>query len=228
MTEAVAIPHHTLHESKKSRSIELSGWHITATTDRISSASDCDALQASLGFALPEMTFGRNRLTLEHQPSGWKYSFATEAALKGVKNGELEEGDGGVKVGYADKWMESRYVGLTQKVAADTQSANRTKPSSTLPMPKTVPTKPYDWTYTTTYAGHEDSAPSASRSAPLWRPAEAGNSSHAIPYAELSRPDPILFYAEIPLFEDELHDNGSSNLLVKIVSFSGFFNTSIL
>lgn len=36
--------------------------------------------------------------------------------------------------------------------------------------------------------------------------------------AELTRPDPILFYAEIPLFEDELHDNGSSSLLVRIVS----------
>ena len=35
--------------------------------------------------------------------------------------------------------------------------------------------------------------------------------------AELTRQDPILFYAEIPLFEDELHDNGSSDLLVRIV-----------
>lgn len=34
--------------------------------------------------------------------------------------------------------------------------------------------------------------------------------------AELTRPDPILFYAEIPLFEDELHDNGSSALIVRI------------
>jgi type 2A phosphatase activator TIP41 len=36
--------------------------------------------------------------------------------------------------------------------------------------------------------------------------------------AELTRPDPILFYAEIPLFESELDDNGSSSLLVRIVS----------
>ena len=42
--------------------------------------------------------------------------------------------------------------------------------------------------------------------------------SHSIPYDQLSRPDPILFYAEIPLFEDELHDNGSSHLTVRIVS----------
>lgn len=78
-------------------------------------------------------------------------------------------------------------------------------------MPKTVPTKPYDWTYTTTYPGHPKSAVS-------WTSADPDNASHTIPIAELTRPDPILFYAEIPLFEDELHDNGSSNLLVRIVS----------
>jgi type 2A phosphatase activator TIP41 len=41
--------------------------------------------------------------------------------------------------------------------------------------------------------------------------------------AELTRQDPILFYAEIPLFEDELHDNGSSDLLVRIVGVTKFF-----
>lgn len=102
----------------------------------------------------------------------------------------------------------------------------RTDPNSTLPMPTTVPTKPYDWTYTTTYAGHpfshtEDDPPIIS-SPPLesmpWTPADPDKPSHSIPMAELTRPDPIIFYAEIPLFEDELHDNGSSNLLVRIVS----------
>jgi type 2A phosphatase activator TIP41 len=96
-------------------------------------------------------------------------------------------------------------------------------------MPKTVPTKPYDWTYTTTYAGHpsshsEDNSPlhfsRLSKSTIPWTPADPDNLSHSIPMAELTRPDPILFYAEIPLFEDELHDNGSSSLLVRIVRTS--------
>ena len=80
-------------------------------------------------------------------------------------------------------------------------------------MPTTVLAKPYDWTYTTTYSGHEIDSASFS-----WRQADPENRSHAIPIAELSRQDPILFYAEIPLFEDELHDNGASHLLVRIVS----------
>lgn len=111
----------------------------------------------------------------------------------------------------------------------------RTEPNSQLPMPKTAPTKPYDWTYTTTYTGHpsshtEDDSPiySPRRLEPVpWSVADPDNLAHEIPLAELTRQDPILFYAEIPLFEDELHDNGSSNLLVRIVSVF-FTNVEVL
>ncbi|KAL0950233.1 hypothetical protein HGRIS_010219 [Hohenbuehelia grisea] len=195
MSAAMAVPEHKLSESPNSRSIEIYDWFITASTNPISNSAEIDALQTSLGFPLPEMPFGNNFLTLEHKPSGWKYTFDTPNALKGVKAGELEDGDGGVKVGYADAWLKSR-----------------TDPSSALPMPKTVPTKPYDWTYTTTYSGHSPATVGNDN----WAPADPKNSTHSIPVAELMRPDPILFYAEIPLFEDELHDNGSSNLLVRI------------
>lgn len=80
-------------------------------------------------------------------------------------------------------------------------------------MPKTVLAKPYDWTYTTMYSGHEVNCPASIS----WTPANSDDPTHAIPIAELSRQDPILFYAEIPLFEDELHDNGASHLIVRIV-----------
>ncbi|KAH9942576.1 type 2A phosphatase activator TIP41 [Amylocystis lapponica] len=196
MAAAVSIPEHKLFESPNSRTIEIGPWAITARTNPISNAPECDALQAALGgVPLPEMTFGNNALELQHRPSGWRYVFQTEAALKGVKNGEMGEGDGGVKVGYADAWLRSR-----------------TGPSPELPMPKTVPTKPYDWTYTTTYPGH----PISPSSPVAWQPADPANPVHIIPLAELTRQDPILFYAEIPLFEDELHDNGASHFLVRI------------
>ena len=48
-------------------------------------------------------------------------------------------------------------------------------------------------------------------------PADPENKEHSIPMAELTREDPILFYAEVPLYEDELHDNGSSSVLVRVV-----------
>ncbi|KAJ7771142.1 TIP41-like family-domain-containing protein [Mycena maculata] len=219
MDRAVAVPVHKLLESPTSRAIQIHDWTVTVSTNPISNAQDCDDLHRALGFPLPEMTFGSNFLSLEHGPSKWKYDFSTADALHGVKNGELGPGDGGVKVGYADAWLRSR-----------------TNPSSSLPMPKTVPTKPYDWTYTTTYAGHPgiwtppeiDDGGSEAGSRPTtpivedppqpwsWVPADADNPAHVIPLAELTRPDPILFYAEVPLFEDELHDNGSSHLLVRV------------
>ncbi|KAJ8515794.1 hypothetical protein ONZ45_g6848 [Pleurotus djamor] len=189
MAEAVAVPEHKLSESPNTRSIEIFDWFITASTNPISNAVELDALQSSLGIPLPEMTFGSNYLELEHRKSGWKYRFDAEHCLKGVRNGELQPGDGGVKVG----------------------QHTRTSPTSAHPMPKTVATKPYDWTYTTTYSGHclsQDTDP--------WDVADIEDPAKAIPIAELTRPDPILFYAEIPLFEDELHDNGTASSLIKI------------
>lgn len=65
------------------------------------------------------------------------------------------------------------------------------------------------------YPGHDEPS---SNSSILWQPADPENQSHTIPLAELTRQDPILFYAEIPIYEDELHDNGASHLIVRIVS----------
>lgn len=106
---AIAVPHHKLYESPNTRSIDVHGWRITACTNPISSAVECDALQAELGLPLPEMIFGNNSLVIHHQSSKWQYSFDALNALKAVRNGELQEGDGGVKVGYADAWLKSRY-----------------------------------------------------------------------------------------------------------------------
>jgi type 2A phosphatase activator TIP41 len=108
MSAAVAIPQHKLTESPNSRSIEIYDWFITASTNPISNAPECEAIQSLLGFPLPEMIFGNNYLTLEHRPSGVKYSFTAQKALQNVKKGELVDGDGAVKVGYADKWLETR------------------------------------------------------------------------------------------------------------------------
>ncbi|KAH9943208.1 type 2A phosphatase activator TIP41 [Epithele typhae] len=197
MATAVALPEHRLLESPNSRAIEIGCWTITSCTNPISNAGQCDALQAAIGgIPLPEMTFGSNSLELEHRESGWKYSFSTEEALRSVRNGELQEGDGAVKVGYADAWLRSRTGALSQ-----------------IPMPKTVPTKVFDWTYTSLYPGH---ARLSSSKTIVWNPAERNNPKHTIPMAELTRHDPILFYAEIPLYEDELHDNGAAHLIVRI------------
>jgi type 2A phosphatase activator TIP41 len=44
----------------------------------------------------------------------------------------------------------------------------------------------------------------------FWAPSVEG-----IPMADLRRPDPILFFGETVLYEDELHDSGLSLLTAK-------------
>lgn len=131
--------------------------------------------------------------------------------------------------------MASEQASLSVPTCATYNDPDRMDPSSDYPMPETVPTKSYDWTYTTTYPGHQIIDPPSPTGSVLstdedyepppppvtpeiinWNPGNPANPAHLIPIAELTRPDPILFYAEVPLFEDELHDNGSSNLLVRI------------
>lgn len=129
MAEAVALPEHKLSESPNSRTIEIFDWTVTAQTGPISSATHCDALHAALGLPLPEMTFGSNSLRITHRPSGWTYAFRAEDALREVKNGPLEAGDGGVKVLYADAWLKSRCAKYSVSPSPP-QGAARSRPSS--------------------------------------------------------------------------------------------------
>lgn len=105
------IPDHKLESSpgETTTSIEIEGWKILSTSLPISNAKEIDELQEALGgLPIPEMPFGNNQITLHHLSSGWKYEFNMLGALRGVKMGELGDGDGGVKVGYAKEWRQSR------------------------------------------------------------------------------------------------------------------------
>lgn len=63
--------------------------------------------------------------------------------------------------------------------------------------------KPFDWSYTTDYQGTVTGKQFILDSEP-------------IPIALLKRPDPILFYEEVVLYESELDDNGISIFSVKV------------
>lgn len=65
--------------------------------------------------------------------------------------------------------------------------------------------KPFDWSYTTDYTG--DLAPGSREFQPTTTP---------IPLDLLRRPDPILFFDDVILYEDELADNGITMLSCKI------------
>lgn len=65
--------------------------------------------------------------------------------------------------------------------------------------------KPFDWSYSTDYTG--TLCPNA--------PPFEETTKH-IPIELLKRPDPILFFDEVVLYEDELADNGITMLSCKI------------
>ncbi|KAJ5234512.1 TIP41-like protein [Penicillium citrinum] len=65
--------------------------------------------------------------------------------------------------------------------------------------------KPFDWSYSTDYKG---------TLSPNAQPFE--QTTEQIPIELLKRPDPILFFDEVVLYEDELADNGIAMLSCKI------------
>ncbi len=65
--------------------------------------------------------------------------------------------------------------------------------------------KPFDWSYTTDYKGSVHS-----------EGPKLEETSNPIPLDLLRRPDPILFFDDVMLYEDELADNGIAMLSCKI------------
>lgn len=65
--------------------------------------------------------------------------------------------------------------------------------------------KPFDWTFTTSYTGTISGF-------------EVEETNERIDMDKLRQRDRIMFYHDLTLFEDELHDNGIAVNSVKIVS----------
>ena len=101
---------HKLTKHGSQQGVDILDWSITATTRPISEAAEEEKILRAIEIPVPEMLFGGNSLVLKHKPSGWTYRFDALNALRCVKRGTLGDGDGGVKVSYADAWLKGRYV----------------------------------------------------------------------------------------------------------------------
>ncbi|GAA94715.1 uncharacterized protein L969DRAFT_49418 [Mixia osmundae IAM 14324] len=196
---------HQLWSDGQDRGIEIAGWSIQAHKAPILNAAQTDKATAELDFPLPEICFGNNSLTLRHKASRSSYVFDTMSALHAVDpTGEHPTGGLlGVKVAHANEWQSTRDPVLSGW--GTTQEAQTLKIA-----------KKFDWSYTTAYPGH---SPDDSLS---WQVRKDHN---GIPMERLaSQTEPILFFEEVCLFEDELHDCGTSRLDVRIrVMPFGFF-----
>lgn len=93
-----------------------------------------------------------------------------------------------LKVAHSHKWMSTR----TSIEQSDVKGI----------------VKPFDWTYTTSYTGKENCNGKDLR---LCQDPQV-----IIPVEKLKEPDPILFFDDVCLYEDELGDNGIVNLSIKV------------
>lgn len=165
-----------IHPPKMYRS---KGFTIATQKLPILKAGPIEDMTNKLGITPPEMIFGDNFIAIEHEKSGWGIAFNAFDALDRVdKTGEKR-----LKVAYSKEWHKSREDSHDIKEVV----------------------KPFDWSYTTNYAG------TLSSNGPAF-----SQSSIPIPIELLKRPDPINFFDEVVLYEDELADNGIAMLSCKV------------
>ncbi|KAL9579536.1 MAG: hypothetical protein Q9203_006653 [Teloschistes exilis] len=160
--------------------ITLHGFKITTRKLPILKAEPIERMTDALGIAPPEMIFGDNLASIEHQASGWNIQFNAFDALDRVD----KTGSSMLQVAHSKEWQSSRekkHEGITEVV------------------------KPFDWSYSTDYKGTEQSRST------LLEP-----SNTPIPLELLKRPDPIIFFDEVMLYEDEMADNGITLLSCKV------------
>ncbi|KAK4284528.1 hypothetical protein QN277_001348 [Acacia crassicarpa] len=169
----------------------IHGWEIETLKRSILKSSTAQEWEQKLQTShLPEMVFGENSLILKHVKSGTKLYFNAFDALSGWKQEALPP----VEVPAAAQWKF------------------RSKPSQQVILD-------YDYTFTTPYCGSgtieidkdKDASIAEEQCNLKWKDCE-----DKIDVVALASKEPILFYDEVILYEDELADNGVSLLTVKV------------
>ncbi|XP_034680372.1 TIP41-like protein [Vitis riparia] len=173
--------------------LRIHGWEIESRKRSILNSLNLQQWEEKLQTShLPEMVFGESSLVLKHVNSGIKIHFNAFDALTGWKQEALPP----VEVPAAAKWKF------------------RSKPFQQVILD-------YDYTFTTPYCGsqtleieqekHGRGEESLGSCTLCWE-----ECNEKIDVASLASKEPILFYDEVILYEDELADNGVSLLTVKV------------
>ncbi|KAF9579569.1 hypothetical protein BGW38_004119 [Lunasporangiospora selenospora] len=180
----MAAPH-KLIKDRHTNGISILDWTVLSHKTSILNSQEIDRATADLGIPIPEMIFGNNYLSIEHN-SGFKLEFKALPALAMVD--QTASANELIQVSYAREWFTQRSMANQEHI--------------------TDVIKPYDWTYSTKYNGTNLS----SQEHMFFQP----TMTETIDIDQLTRPDPILYYDENILFEDELADNGTAVLTTKV------------
>ncbi|KAL4434081.1 hypothetical protein ABPG75_000522 [Micractinium tetrahymenae] len=217
--------------------VRVGGWVISSHKGPITADAQLEGIKAELGtLAAPEQFYGENYLRLTHEASGTCISFTALDALKGWLSDKSEP----VRVEAAADWLRSRQQDV-QTHAAQTLEYDWTYTTSYPGTVGAAGSASEDGGISGGSGGGGGSgaqpaaaaaaagsggAAAAAGAAPddqqqqgrqqqgqqrRWEP-----SGEAIPRALLTSRDPILYYDELPLYESELDDHGSSRMSLKV------------
>lgn len=91
-------------ETMKPQTISVGGFRIATQKLPILKAEPIEEMTKQLGIAPPEMIFGDNHVTIEHEKSGWGIDFNAFDALNRVD----KTGQSMLQVAYSKEWQQSR------------------------------------------------------------------------------------------------------------------------
>lgn len=182
-------------------SITINNWSIYTIKKPILNSQELEDLETNrYDFPLPEMIFGNNLVRLVHEDTKATIEFNALDALDSL-NPQAD-----FKVSYHKEWLNSRRSNYLSSESLDAKAEKASKENANKDLTKLTDletVKNYDWTYSPNYKGTVSDI-------------EFTPSNQQVPIKKLLRPDPILFYDESILFEDELGDNGISMFSTKI------------
>ncbi len=156
---------------------------------------------------MPEAIFGKSRLVITHEASGYTIVFDAEGALTSWLSDSLVHGSRGLTVPAASlgSWSEKRDRAVAEAAqSSGDEGVNDVQSSGD-----------YDWTYTTQYDGADacDTGGADSGQPLPWRTHEGDG----IDIGLLRRRDePILLFTDLPFYSDDLHDHGDSALRLRL------------
>ncbi|GAM23794.1 hypothetical protein SAMD00019534_069690 [Acytostelium subglobosum LB1] len=179
--------HKVLHNG-----VEVNGWLVTTSKKPILNSTDKESWERDLKMnGVPEMIFGNNYVSVAKKDGSIAITFNAHDALSLC----AKTADQTIKVAAASKW----------------QAVNKMHTNGGATVEKS-----FEWTFTTPYTGtllkdghvyfHQ-----AERPPTIFEP-----TTEQIDIEKLKRLDPILFYDDVSIYEDELADNGISMLNVKV------------
>ncbi|CAH0476275.1 unnamed protein product [Peronospora belbahrii] len=191
------------------KGIRLHHWVIGSNKTHITPIEIVDEIGKVAKLTPPEMVFGKNQLIVFHEPSGVCYNFLAVEALKGAH----------FPPPISDQ-AQDIVANQQLKVANAKHNINKEEVKEL--------DITYDWTYSTDYKGSLQRFTKADGS-PLTftkskEEVKLELTTERIDFEKLREREPILWFEDVGLYEDELHDHGTSTMSVKVrVMPSGFY-----